>query len=360
MAWFAVGNLIVWLLIGLFHNSANHRDILKLKPDHAWTDELLLYLIGYGIFMLIGPVLFWLVGKQLQKSRPLLHNIAITVVNTVIFSLLYIPLAALYFNTAFDLNMRHPLELFNHLAMFNWFMDSMLFLVLYGMCISSYLFLANRQKRKEALTLERNNARLQLQVRDLKMHVIQQQLEPHFLFNALNSISALIQLDDRKRALPAISLLSRLLRHTIEGGKEPLVTLSDELEFIKAYIDLQQLRYGDRLQYQLEIDNDVDGFLIPPGILQPLLENAVKHTLDQGMESVTILIKVSALMGERYQVIVRNDHQSDQISDKEPGIGQEIVKQRLTLTYQDNFDMKVQSVNNQYSILLTLPTRSNL
>jgi two-component system sensor histidine kinase AlgZ len=113
------------------------------------------------------------------------------------------------------------------------------------------------------------------------MLALRAQFEPHFLFNALNAISALVRDGDRGLALGGIGRLSDLLRYALSASVREDVTVAAELQFVRDYLDLQRLRYGERLQVQIDgEDSLLHEVECPPLLLQPLIENALRHDLD--------------------------------------------------------------------------------
>jgi hypothetical protein len=141
-----------------------------------------------------------------------------------------------------------------------------------------------RQARERELAWQRSQndmLNLRLALEEQRMLALRAQFEPHFLFNALNAISALVREGDRTLALGGIGRLSDLLRYALSASVRNTATVADELQFVRDYLDLQRLRYGDRLQVRIEGDDallhDVD---CPPLLLQPLIENALRHDLD--------------------------------------------------------------------------------
>jgi hypothetical protein len=141
-----------------------------------------------------------------------------------------------------------------------------------------------RQARERELAWQRSQndmLNLRLALEQQRMLALRAQFEPHFLFNALNAISALVRDGDRSLALGGIGRLSDLLRYALSASVRNTVTVAAELQFVRDYLDLQRLRYGERLQVHI----DGDGKLLhevecPPLLLQPLIENALRHDLD--------------------------------------------------------------------------------
>lgn len=141
-----------------------------------------------------------------------------------------------------------------------------------------------RQAQARELAWQRAQAdmlNLRLALEQQRMLALRAQLEPHFLFNALNAISALVRRGDKPVALGGIGRLSDLLRYALSASLRNTATVAAELQFARDYLDLQRLRYGDRLQVRIEGDDELLHLVAcPPLLLQPLIENALRHDLD--------------------------------------------------------------------------------
>jgi len=142
------------------------------------------------------------------------------------------------------------------------------------------------RQRERALLRERDAAasalrasRLEAQLSEARLAALRMQLQPHFLFNALNTVSALVLKGDAEAAIRAVRQLADLLRVTLHGGDAPELPLREETEFVLRYLELEQLRFGERLRVACAIDPALDDALVPSLILQPLVENAVLHGL---------------------------------------------------------------------------------
>ncbi|MGW8389917.1 sensor histidine kinase [Pseudoduganella sp. HUAS MS19] len=141
---------------------------------------------------------------------------------------------------------------------------------------------------------ETDNLTLRLELEQQRLAALRGQLEPHFLFNALNAVSALVRMDDKGATLSAISRLSGLLRYAQAAGSRDWVTLAEELQFVRDYLSLQSMRYGDRLRVSIEGDSGaVLAADCPPLLLQPLVENALRHDLDCHDGDSDILLRFS-------------------------------------------------------------------
>lgn len=125
---------------------------------------------------------------------------------------------------------------------------------------------------------DRRQLRLETQLADARLQALRTQLQPHFLFNALNTISVLMH-EDAEAADRVLLQLSTLLRHSLESGEADEVALGEELAFLESYLGIEQARFGDRLDYRIRVPEDLLDARVPTLILQPLVENALRHGL---------------------------------------------------------------------------------
>jgi sensor histidine kinase YesM len=187
----------------------------------------------------------------------------------------------------------------------------------------SYLMLA----QERAIEAERKGAELQLLAQESELKALRAQLNPHFLFNSLNSLSALTAVDPA-RAREMCVLLSDFLRRSLGLGERRLVPLRDELELARAYLAIERIRFGDRLQLEWRIDPATEPALLPTLLLQPLVENAIKHGIAALPEGGTLALEAELAEGH---VIFRvaNPMDADVPAPQGLGLGLRQVRQRL-------------------------------
>ena len=179
---------------------------------------------------------------------------------------------------------------------------------------------------------EMSNLELAASKRESELKNLRSQLNPHFLFNSLNSIRALVDIDPSK-AKNSITTLSNLLRQSLLLGKENTVTLANELMVAKSYLDLEKIRFEERLQVSWEIDISLEEFHIPPFSLQMMIENAIKHGISHLKEGGLVKVKAFRLNDE---VCIQVENSGTLKSVVDLGVGIQNVKQRLSLQYGDN------------------------
>ncbi|HEU4852082.1 MAG TPA: histidine kinase, partial [Telluria sp.] len=151
--------------------------------------------------------------------------------------------------------------------------------------------------RRRALRFEVEKLELQVSVKDAELRALQAQVNPHFFFNSLNSIRALIY-QDADSAAKAVSQLGGIMRHSLRAGQSPTVRLADEMAAVHAYLGMEKFRFEDRLHTTIEIEPDLDDVAMPPMALQTLVENAVKHGVEPSMEACEIRIAARRVDGK--------------------------------------------------------------
>jgi len=192
--------------------------------------------------------------------------------------------------------------------------------------------------------------------RDAELKALKAQVNPHFLFNSLNSISALTSIDPA-RARDMCVLLGDFLRLTLGLGEKNLVRFSDELELLQKYLAIEQVRFGDRLKMHEEIQEDSKVCLLPPLLLQPLVENAVKHGIAALPEGGDVRLAVQRQNG-RLSILVENSWDPEAPPRRSGGMGLKNVQQRLEARYGKEASLRVSTEGELFQISLDLPAES--
>jgi sensor histidine kinase YesM len=215
------------------------------------------------------------------------------------------------------------------------------------------------QARDKAWEQERaDNLSLRLQLEEQRLLALRAQLEPHFMFNALNAISALVLTDNKDNALNGISGLSELLRYALSASEKNSVKLSEELAFVHDYLALQKLRYGTRLQIKIEgVDEAISDADCLPLLLQPLVENALRHDLDCHESASDILLSFSRQDSYLLVRISNPLHMAEGEESGNPGAGLGLrnTRARLHLAYGDLASLHTSVVNGRFEVELRLP-----
>ena len=196
---------------------------------------------------------------------------------------------------------------------------------------------------------------LRLELERQRGLVLRAQLEPHFVFNALSAISALVRSDKKAVALQGIHGLSDLLRYALAAGDKTWVTLEEELAFVEEYLSLQRLRYGTRLQIDIQgIDDAVLACDCPPLLLQPLVENALRHDLDCHQRESDIRL-LFACHDQRLHIRICNPVHPEAASNPGVGLGLRNTQARLRLAYGDMAAFDAGIDNGRFEVTIGMP-----
>lgn len=201
--------------------------------------------------------------------------------------------------------------------------------------------------------------RLETQATRAQLAMLRYQLNPHFLFNTLNSISTLVLLRQTEPANAMLSRLSSFLRHTLVNEVHSRVTLAQEVETLHLYLDIEKMRFEDRLRPHFEIDPAVRDALLPSLLLQPLVENAIKYAVTP-MESGADISVIAGLDGNRVRITVSdtgpgNNGPIDK-STKSTGVGLGNIQERLNQAYGEDHEFEiVSSAGSGFSVIIAIP-----
>jgi LytS/YehU family sensor histidine kinase len=217
------------------------------------------------------------------------------------------------------LHLERMLQALASIHKFDWFVDVALTCGSIGAQVALSIWRQGKADQQALAQAETDNLRLKLELEQQRMLALRGQLEPHFMFNALNAISALVRSDDKKVALAGINRLSALLRYALTAADRDWVSIDEELAFVRDYLALQQLRYGARLRVSIDgVDARIGAIACPPLLLQPLVENALRHDLDCHTEASDIRLRFHI---EQHQLAVSICNPLAAAHGSNPGLG---------------------------------------
>ncbi|HOW10337.1 MAG TPA: histidine kinase [Bacteroidales bacterium] len=216
--------------------------------------------------------------------------------------------------------------------------------------LAYYLFLnLSNLAAKNAKAVELENL-----VRDTELKMLRSQINPHFLFNSLNSISYLT-ITDPERAREMLIKLSDFMRYALSKKDEQPVTLRSELENLRLYLEIEKVRFGERLTTEENIEEKCLEIKMPVMILQPLYENAIKHGVYESTECVSIKTKVACKNGY-LEIIISNNYETNTTPLKGTGTGLQNVARRLDIFYNKKAFIKTSKENGIYTVTLFIPS----
>lgn len=350
-----VSNALFWLILCLIGAAGSYSDALKRHDPAGFAMQVSRWCWAHVPVFLLGVGL-----HLLNRRRPEWFFSAARVAATYLVVLLVFMPCELFFIVArncieqgLPLSFGLVAERVIGMNRFGWFNElawtSGTFIGVIALCVWHRHRLATH-----------DNLALRLALEEQKLHSLRGQLEPHFMFNALNAISALVRSNNPALALAGINRLSSLLRYALAASQREWVTMGDELQFTRDYLALQRLRYGARLQVTIAGDSmavlRADCLAL---LLQPLVENALRHGLDEATEPGAVTI-VFALDGGTLAVCITNPIVPEAQPNPGAGIGLANVKARLDSAYGASASLAVEKADGNFIATLRLPARSSL
>jgi two-component system sensor histidine kinase AlgZ len=222
----------------------------------------------------------------------------------------------------------------------------LLFLIAVALNYLMITFEASQRAQSKALEL-------QVLAREAELKALRAQVDPHFLFNSLNSISALV-MTDREAARQMCVLLADFLRGSLKLGSRERISLAEEMRLAECYLDIERVRLGPRLKVQRDIDPQCEECLVPPLITQPLVENAITHGVAPTIDGGIVTLQ-AARNGAGVKIIIENPFEEESKAQNGAGLGLKNVKMRLANLYDGNARMDVNQNAGRFRVELQLP-----
>lgn len=223
----------------------------------------------------------------------------------------------------------------------------LIYYILIGLNYYLVIFYSEYQQQKL------RKSEMDLLLKESELSVLKAQINPHFIFNSLNSISSLI-LTNSDKAHEMVVNLSSFLRYTITPRDKKVVKLSQELKAIDLYLSIEKIRFGDKLDVTISCDKTLDNQMLPNMILQPLVENAVKYGVYESTDTCKISISCHSVHNSLI-INILNDIEPGGTPKKGKGIGLQNVISRLKLIYEQDNLLKIEQSDVSYSVKLIIP-----
>jgi signal transduction histidine kinase len=226
--------------------------------------------------------------------------------------------------------------------------------LLYVLSVTFHYVLLAEQASREA---QGRALEARVLARDAELKALRAQVNPHFLFNCLHSISALTSVDASKAREMCI-LLADFLRTTLRVGGQEAITIEEELALIRGYLAIEKVRFGARVTMREQVDHEALPLLLPPLLLQPLVENAIRHGIANLPEGGVIGLNVHRTPGS-VSIVVENSFDPDTPSKLKTGLGLDNVRRRLHARYGDDASVSYGAEGSLFSVKLRLPAQKN-
>lgn len=277
-------------------------------------------------FLLLGSIVIWFLGYYLLRHKSRKSQIGAVLILLPIVTYLIREVRYVIIDAFGEGRLTGSGEIWD------WYIPLLFLFIQFG-CFFAYRYFIENQ-RKIMLEGELRQAALKSELSAIKA-----QLNPHFLYNVFNTINASIPAENEKTR-NMIGQLSDLFRYQLQASKTDLVSLGEELEFVKKYLDLEKERFQDRLQVDIKVSKDLLQEQIPPMILQPLVENSVKHGLSSLIEGGTIAIYIFREDGKlKFEISDTGIGVTDKVAVYGKGIGLTNTKLRLQKMYQSQLEL---------------------
>lgn len=317
------------------------------SPSAEVSSQRVLFLLYDALFCLIVTHLFryfilkwrWLnLGLPRLIPKAVVSMFALGAVMYVLKIIVSIPLGLYKKEVAFDLFVFLGQSTFYAIIFFLWS-------VLYF--IYNYFERYNKSLKYEA------------SVKEIELNNLKSQLNPHFIFNALNSIRALVD-ENPQKSKQAINQLSNILRSSLTTEKRGLTKFDDEMKMVKDYLGLESIRFEERLNTEFDIAPGSNDFLVPPLMIQTLVENGVKHGISKLTQGGVIQVS-TRIVDNELKIRIRNSGHYVNGSDKYVGLGLSNTVQRLKLLYGDAAYFKITNENDNFVLTeISVPHLSNV
>ena len=334
-----------WLLFGAL--GGLQIQISMLSHHHSWWAVLSYQVLVWSLWIPFTFAIFTLLRRvPLRPPRPgplLLHTAVAIAFGTVHVAIW----------VAIELIMR-PYDFMNPTRFTPRFVEVGYYelpieILFYGLLVLAFYVKEASERARER---ERVAAQLETSLAQARLHALELQTQPHFLFNTLNGIGALVRGGQSKEALTMISGLSDLLRYALDRAVGGMVPLDEEARTVRRYLEIQGLRFSDRLTYDVQVDGDVARAAVPALLLQPLVENAVRHGLAQSNDPGRITMR-AVRQGEVVRIEIFNTGRLAAV--RTDGIGLANTRERLAQHYGARAGFELSAYDGGVAARVTLP-----
>ncbi|GGO64580.1 histidine kinase [Bowmanella pacifica] len=193
-----------------------------------------------------------------------------------------------------------------------------------------------------------------------QIRMLRYQINPHFLFNSLNAVSTLVMRDDKQRCNRMLSQLSTFLRFSLDTDPEKKIRLHEEISALMLYLDIEKTRFGERLEVKLHVHPDAEFALVPSLLIQPLIENAIKHAIAKMSRGGKIVVEAWVVDAHLYLQVEDNGPLTELSEVNQEGVGLQNITDRLQVLYQDKQSLKLYVVDpNGFGVRISLPFEQN-
>ncbi len=331
--------IVVGLLIGSILNVFFSILRNEWRPDRV----LITFVVSYMITMSITNTIALSQSITHKKFKKKWNEPVIYYLSLFIGMFFGTELTFFFISEIYD----KPFQLFTHI-------DDLKFNLFIAVVVGTIVYVNSLQKDKYELELKESEfklAKLNQLKTNAELQALQSKINPHFLYNALNSITSLIH-EKPNEAEEMTIKLSKLFRYSLKTQEVNFASLADEIEIVKLYLDIEKIRFQHKLSIAIEVPNDLLNIKIPRFLIQPLIENAIKHGINKLKEEGVISLKCTLLENKLNISIHDNGPKFD--TEYQAGYGLQSTFDKLNLLYGDNFEININNGTFK-EVLIILP-----
>jgi two-component system, LytTR family, sensor kinase len=347
----------IWLGIALF-SSVQYVLVMRAERMHySWTRLFATLLLSWLVWALATPLVLRL-GRKYPPVR--FRPVSTWLIHVATCAIVGVTSAAW---EALLLELLNPMLKspapgpFRSVWLDTLYNEVLLYLSIYAALLAISYILESKQRM---IRQQIETARLNEQFSKAQLDALRRQIEPHFLFNALNAIAGLVREKRNDAAVTMIVGLSEFLRKVVDTSDRHEVPLGEEVQFLQKYLDIQKVRFADRLQLSVDVPEELFTAHVPSLILQPVVENSIKHGIAKEIRGGWIRVSAFRSNG-RLTLRVYNDGPSlpTEWDKSKSGIGIDNLRSRLRAMFGDAFELSLRNLDAGVEVLISVPFREN-
>jgi signal transduction histidine kinase len=340
-----IGNkryLLIYFIIWAIETLA-HSLLLYFYYDLPAYVAVLDGVVYNGIYLLLGIGIWYIVNYNPFELKNLINLILAHFLSALFIMGLWMSVAGLITGILFgDVKLSEP---YSELVPVRIILGIMFYLLI----AMVYYLMIYYQNFRERIEYEAN---IEAKYKDAELNTLKAQINPHFIFNSLNSISSLT-ISNPDIAQEMIVKLSEFFRMTLKKDNTQFALLEEEIKYSRLYFEIEKIRFQEKLKYVIDCDEKYKTLRIPHLILQPLLENAIKHGVQESINEVEVKLKCKK--EEQFLVLILSNEFDPDSNLKGYGIGHKNIRERLRLIYNRNDLLDIQIIDKQYTAILKIP-----
>lgn len=354
-----VAFLGIWMLPALISSGQIYFNSIAQGNPAVWWRLLLFQLSAWYVWALFAPFILYLgrrypIDRHHWLARCALH-LPVSLLTVLIYLIFYVFCYSVY--TGSTLDAAWFMATYRSFLLSFFQSHLLVYWAVLGAGHALTYYERFRTEEQAAAELAVQTAALEAQLAQAQLQALKMQMHPHFLFNTLHTISAFVRSEDKQAAIRMVADLSDLLRMTLDQGGRQEIALKEELEFLGRYLDIEQTRFQDRLTVEMDIAPDTLDARTPSLILQPLVENALRHGIARRASAGRLAIRTHRKENTLH-IHIYNDAPpglAEGRPDITPGIGLSNTRTRLEQLYGAEQSLDLQTQDGVVVALMTLP-----